>query len=269
MSCPLKRPQDVIFILLHCTNTYSFISLITLSSCSFFPVTPPPISKLFLFLHHPPPHTTQQPCPPKCKTVHHHRHNLPPINNNTIINIKNSLWAVTSLRSGETGTPSGSTWRTRAPQLHSLSATSTTSWTSSVTSTSLGKPRFTCTVASSSASPLLLRRAPALSGRPGEASTPSSDVFGQPMRSTAARRRLTPSAAEPFGYTSVRSRSASQRQEGSLIRRRRRRWGTKLRALLRVQRLSSNWLLDPSDHVIYIWMVNLFYHNHNIYLSCI
>lgn len=102
--CPLKRPQDVIFIFLHCTN--SFLLSLTPSPSYFFPKLHIHhyiyISLLVAYI------VTDQPCLPRFKTFlltmvpppHLYRNTLPPITNRS---------AVMSHKNGETGTPSGST----------------------------------------------------------------------------------------------------------------------------------------------------------------
>lgn len=157
--CPLKRPQDVIFIFLHCTNTFFRLipslthPLISSQNSIYIHISIAINSSTIA-------HSYQtKTCLLKFKMV------LPPHHNNH--------WVAMSHKSGETGTPLDSTWGIRVPQFHSLSATSTMCWISFGTSINLGKPRSTCTVASSLASPPLLHPVPALSGKHGVASMPS------------------------------------------------------------------------------------------------
>ena len=233
ITCPLKRPQDVIFIFLHCTNTFfSFTSSST--SCLIFLLPLIPYSNF------------QSPCPPKCTTKHPHRQGLP-LSSPPLISAISSrcppLSAATSRRSAETGTPLDSTWRTRHRQFRFPSATSTTCWSSSATSTNSEKLRSTSTVASSLGSPIRRRHAPVLWDRRGGVWTRSSDGSGRPTRSMEGRRRPIPLAAELFACTFVRWRSVKQRQEASLTLRKRRR-RTNLRALITLPSPSSNWPLE-------------------------
>ena len=99
--CPLKRPQDVIFIFLHCTNTFFRLipslthPLISSQNSIYIHISIAINSSTIA-------HSYQtKTCLLKFKMV------LPPHHNNH--------WVAMSHKSGETGTPLDSTWGIRVP----------------------------------------------------------------------------------------------------------------------------------------------------------
>lgn len=88
------------------------------------------------------------------------------------------------------------------------------------TLTNLGRPRCTLQSALSLGTLTLRRLARAHCDRRGEASTHSSDAFEQPSKRTEGSQKQTHLGLELLGCISVRFVIYSQKQEGSVMRKR-------------------------------------------------
>lgn len=88
------------------------------------------------------------------------------------------------------------------------------------TLTNLGRPRCTLQSALSLGTLTLRRLARAHCDRHGEASTHSSDAFEQPSKRTEGSQKQTHLGLELLGCISVRFVIYSQKQEGSVMRKR-------------------------------------------------